>query len=809
MASSVYAAIAAFAVSLLTLPLLSRLAHMYGLVDEPGGRKRHQGNVPLIGGLAIFLAFLIVLPFAGGGGALHPALVTGMLVLVVFGALDDHRDLSSGVKLAFQILAGVLVVSWGGLAVWELGTYPGIGVLELGTWAVPFTLLVVVGFINAMNMMDGIDGLAGGIALSIFFWLGVIAVLATGAVPGPLAMIAGGVLAFLLFNVRHRWMPRARAFLGDCGSMMLGFVAAWFAIALAGLEHTPVSPVAFAWVLALPVMDTVSLMVRRLSKGRSPFTADREHLHHIFLRAGFSVQETAAFLTSVSVLLGGVGVLASLAGVPDVLLLTGLMVLGLLHVVFVRYAWRTMKALRRLHRLTHLEGGLSARVGRMRPGSLALCAPVSGWRRTLALLGLYLYVVSIPFSVAGMNIGLGLVLLATVLSVRAFLRDAVRLPLFWVALAVTAYVLLRGWVGELQAEIPASAGVPPWRHFIRVTGLMSLPLAWWLAGARFHWPWLFWVLVFGGAVAVAAQVDWIALGRGQLHDPMAWGEPPVAGFMAAVALVVMLGGFVAGMQRFGRGWRPMFVALASAAACVPLVVLLVASQYATGWLGAAVGALVVVGGAAAYGAARQRFTLVLAGMLAFLGVSAGVTILLTGQVLEREQISEPVQATLLYLGGQPELAAGHHPVTVERLQLWSTAWAQFRERPLVGWGSSLPLDTSGDVLQRASRHPGFKSLYAATAVAYGAVGLFGFALVMLLLFREFRHAVRRGVLPTPWLFAVLGVTAAMLSMFALATQIENTASRSILVMTMAIYAATAFQMRWIRDARARRRAALP
>jgi UDP-GlcNAc:undecaprenyl-phosphate GlcNAc-1-phosphate transferase len=219
---------------------------------------------------------------------------------------------------------------------------------ELGWLAIPFTLLCVVGLINAVNMLDGLDGLAGSVVLVMLFWLSVVGLEAAEfqALALPV-LLASAVAGFLVLNFPVPWRRCATVFMGDSGSTMLGFALAWFAIDLAFQQGVGVPPVTIAWIMALPVFDTISLMLRRGLKGQNPMTADREHLHHIFLRAGFSPRTTVYIAMGIAFGLGGIGVLGWRLGVPEWLLWLPLLAVFAVHWFVVRHAWRAMRLLRR------------------------------------------------------------------------------------------------------------------------------------------------------------------------------------------------------------------------------------------------------------------------------------------------------------------------------------------------------------------------------------------------------------------------------------------------------------------------------
>lgn len=336
----------AFLISLVVMRPLMSLADRVGLTDAPGGRKRHESPTPVVGGLAVFLSFALTLAQVGDVPAL--GLLPGLALLVIVGAIDDSRGMAAPVKLCGQVAAALVVLVPASLVLSRVGDPLGTGNLTLGVLAWPVSIVFVVAVINAFNLIDGIDGAAGGIALTSIGWLAAVA-----AVPRPdvmiVALIVGfAVLGFLVYNIRHPWRQRAEAFLGDAGSMFLGAATAVFVIELAsgdtGADGTlPIPLVALLWTIALPGIDMASLVVRRLMRRRSPFAADRRHIHHLLLDTGLSVRSSAFVLIGANTLCGGVGIVGHWLAVPEPLLFSGLIVPALLHAYFVVHGARLLR----------------------------------------------------------------------------------------------------------------------------------------------------------------------------------------------------------------------------------------------------------------------------------------------------------------------------------------------------------------------------------------------------------------------------------------------------------------------------------
>lgn len=281
------------AVTGVLIPALHKLAHQIRLVDQPNHRKRHFQATPLTGGIATFCGFLVGLAVIGIDLQDYWTLLVGMAILLISGLLDDYVDISAALRLLLQVAVAALMVFYGGLEIQSLGLLFGeaYGPVLLGAWSVPFTIACVVFIVNAINMADGLDGLAGSSALVIFCLLSLTGWL-DGAPFGLIAIsmiLAFSAMGFLMHNMRSPFRRRASAFLGDSGSMAIGFAIAWLAVALGTREGGEVQPISIAWILIIPSMDTLALFFRRLRQGRSPLSPDRAHLHHILLRCGHNV----------------------------------------------------------------------------------------------------------------------------------------------------------------------------------------------------------------------------------------------------------------------------------------------------------------------------------------------------------------------------------------------------------------------------------------------------------------------------------------------------------------------------------------
>ena len=283
-----YGAVAALVIVVLLTPAVGGMARLLGAVDAPGGRRINRAPVPRLGGLALFLGiFVPALAFLPLGRDTR-GLLLGAAVATTVGAIDDFRGLRWFEKLAGQLLAAA-VPTWFGVWV-DRFTFPFVGVHALPEWVgIPLTILWIVAIMNMVNFLDGLDGLAAGVAAIAGLTFAVIALsLAKPEAAILSAIVFGACVGFL----RHNFYP-ARIFMGDSGAMLLGFVLA--TVAVQGLLKTAATVALFfpLLVLAVPIVDTTFVVARRLKHGERVFEADQAHLHHRFLRRGFSEARAA------------------------------------------------------------------------------------------------------------------------------------------------------------------------------------------------------------------------------------------------------------------------------------------------------------------------------------------------------------------------------------------------------------------------------------------------------------------------------------------------------------------------------------
>lgn len=314
----------AFAVSWVVLCLLTPLAQRFAWTDSPNAsRKRHTQAVPVIGGPALLFTLLTL-----GWVVMRPEsdlayfyMLLGAVVIATLGWFDDQHNLKVRTRLLGQITAMLLLTLGGGVTLTSLGNLFGFGELHLGGLSVPITVIAGVGLINAFNMIDGIDGLAAGLALVTLTFL--YALLAfQGVTPAPvLLVVIAALVPFLAFNCQWPGFRKRYMFLGDSGSMLLGYIVVTATVYYSQQTPNVLAPVNALWLVALPLLDLFVVMLRRMMNGQSPMRADRRHLHHLLLRFNLTPRAVSLRLVVVAIGFATMGVYAQLADLTESLML--------------------------------------------------------------------------------------------------------------------------------------------------------------------------------------------------------------------------------------------------------------------------------------------------------------------------------------------------------------------------------------------------------------------------------------------------------------------------------------------------------
>ena len=302
------------------IPPLRLLAGRFHIMDQPGERKVHQYPVPRVGGIAFGIGAIASILWWGPKDGTTLSVLLGGLIILVFGVWDDRANLDYRIKLLGQLVAALAVIIIGGI---RFESIPFLLNAELPMWiGIPVTALFLVAVSNAVNLSDGLDGLAGGLSFLTLCGIAYLAYLSNDSTVLLLTVpFLGGLLGFLRYNTYP-----ARIFMGDGGSQLLGFIMGVLAILLTGSARGPFSPFLALFLLGLPFLDTLGVAGQRLAEGRSPFIGDRKHVHHKLMTAGLSHYEAVTAIYAIQA--GMVGMAYLLRWQSDTLIVTLYLILA-------------------------------------------------------------------------------------------------------------------------------------------------------------------------------------------------------------------------------------------------------------------------------------------------------------------------------------------------------------------------------------------------------------------------------------------------------------------------------------------------
>ncbi|WP_043929965.1 glycosyltransferase family 4 protein [Bacillus sp. EB01] len=311
-----------FLCSILLTPSIIKLAYKLGAVDKPNKRKVHTKLMPRLGGLGIFISFVIGILILQPYSPYHLAIVLGSIIIIITGILDDIYELSAKKKFLAQLAAALVVVLYGGIEV-NFINLPFGGKLDFGVMSVPITILWIVGVTNSINLLDGLDGLAAGVSSIALISISAMAIVKGDAYVMSLGFIVlVSTIGFLFYNFHP-----AKIFLGDTGALFLGYMIA--VLSLLGFKNvTFISFIIPVIILGVPLSDTIFAIVRRIVK-KAPLSApDKSHLHHCLLNLGFSHKKTVLLIYGISALFGLAGFIFSMATMWGSLLILTLTLLA-------------------------------------------------------------------------------------------------------------------------------------------------------------------------------------------------------------------------------------------------------------------------------------------------------------------------------------------------------------------------------------------------------------------------------------------------------------------------------------------------
>lgn len=327
--------IVAAVITFFMMPIVRKLSVRMGAVANPGGRRQHQNVVPLSGGVAIFIGFLIGILFFNNSSPEILGFLIGASVITGVGLIDDIFELPPIAKFFGQIIATLIVIA-SGVQIHFVGNLGAgnDGLYYLGFLSLPITFFWIIGMTNAINFLDGLDGLAGGVSGIAAFTLGFVSLLSGRYDSAVLSFTLGAAaFAFLPHNFTNH--PKRKIFMGDAGSGFLGYSLATLAIMGSAKTAVAFSMMVPIIILAIPIFDTIFAIIRRLLSGKSPFEADRLHLHHRMIDKGLTNRQVTMIIYGATLLLSVVAVLS--INITDWKILLVFAVTALLFMIFL---WR-------------------------------------------------------------------------------------------------------------------------------------------------------------------------------------------------------------------------------------------------------------------------------------------------------------------------------------------------------------------------------------------------------------------------------------------------------------------------------------
>ncbi|OAT81597.1 undecaprenyl-phosphate alpha-N-acetylglucosaminyl 1-phosphate transferase [Bacillus sp. MKU004] len=316
------ASVICFFIAIAITPFVIKFAHLIGATDKPNHRKVHQKLMPRIGGLAIYISFIIGFLIIRPADQFALPIVLGSIVIIITGFFDDIFEISPRVKMLGQLIAALIVVL-GGVQV-EFINLPFGGQLEFGYFSIPLTVLWIIGITNAVNLIDGLDGLAAGVSSIALITISFMAFLKGDVFVMSIGLVVlASTIGFLFYNFHP-----AKIFMGDTGALFLGYIIS--VLALLGFKNvTMISLIIPLIILGVPISDTFFAIVRRRVNKQPLSAPDKSHLHHCLLRAGFTHKQTVLIIYAIAVMFAVAAVIFSMATVWGSIMVIGVLLLAI------------------------------------------------------------------------------------------------------------------------------------------------------------------------------------------------------------------------------------------------------------------------------------------------------------------------------------------------------------------------------------------------------------------------------------------------------------------------------------------------
>lgn len=320
---------ACFLLSLLVISCLKPIAYKLNLIDIPNDRKDHVGSIPLVGGIAIYLSVLFISLLSLEITKEFQLYIISSSLLLLIGVLDDRFELSVKLRISVQMIISLMMIIIAEYHIHSFGYILGFFEFKLGILGIFITIMAVIGSINAFNMVDGIDGLAGSLSIISFSAIAYLFFHINNEWYFLSLLFIAAITAYLMFNLVFP-SRLGKIFMGDAGSMVIGFTIVWLLIIGINNDVNALSPVTALYIIAIPLMDLTTTLMRRIKNGTSPFVADREHLHHLMEYKGFNKKQTLIILSTVSLIINLIGCAGEILQISE-----WVMFLGFLFIYYI------------------------------------------------------------------------------------------------------------------------------------------------------------------------------------------------------------------------------------------------------------------------------------------------------------------------------------------------------------------------------------------------------------------------------------------------------------------------------------------
>jgi UDP-GlcNAc:undecaprenyl-phosphate/decaprenyl-phosphate GlcNAc-1-phosphate transferase len=332
-----------FIITITSILFLRSLAFRFGLLDAPNDRKTHYGSVPLVGGIAMFIGIVCGLLISNILilDENYKFLILSSFILIIVGVVDDYHNISHKIRFFFQIISALIIILFGEVLLKDLGSLFTNDNIYLGPFALVFSIFAILGVLNSLNFSDGIDGLSASLSIVTFLSVAFLAYQANnGLALNFVLCFFVSISAFLIFNIGLGKKSKFKIFMGDAGSTFLGLGIAWTLISFSQGDQLIFSPVTALWIYSIPLVDTSSIMIRRISNRKSPFSPDREHLHHFFILYGWTDRQALSVIIVMSIAMASIGIGMEVNDFPERLMFLLFMMISFIYYFALRRAWK-------------------------------------------------------------------------------------------------------------------------------------------------------------------------------------------------------------------------------------------------------------------------------------------------------------------------------------------------------------------------------------------------------------------------------------------------------------------------------------